>query len=289
MDFVTEDNITDVAERRWATADSPRLAELMTALVRHVHGFAREVDPTEEEWLGGLEWLTRTGQASTDKRQEFILASDVLGLSMLIVQMNNRFSAAATPATVLGPFHIDGSSTVAFGFDMSDGIEGVPLFVTGRVVNTAGDPLPGVVLDVWQADADGLYESQIAGIDEERLRGRYSTREDGRYCIRTVAPSAYPIPLDGPVGEMISRTKISHFRPAHFHCLIEQDGYERLVTHLFREGADYLDSDVVFGVKSELVVPFVEHEAGSTPDGRTIAWPDLQVEYDFVLEPTRAA
>ncbi|MFD3501899.1 dioxygenase [Streptomyces sp. NPDC058678] len=285
MAFVTEDNLSDLVVKRWATAHSPRLAELMTALVRHLHAYAREVGLTEEEWAAAVEWLTATGRISDDKRQEFILASDVLGLSTLVVQLNHHFSADATPATVLGPFHIDGSPTAGFGADMSDGIPGTPLFITGRVLDLDGTPLPDIVLDVWQADADGAYEAQLPEIDEARLRALYRTRADGTYCVRTIAPRGYAIPMDGPVGDLIGRTDISHFRPAHVHFLIDHPGHEKLITHLFREGSEFLDTDVVFGTKDELIVRFTEEPAGSSPDGGTIDEPYLRAEFDFVLQP----
>jgi hydroxyquinol 1,2-dioxygenase len=286
VQLVTEENITDLAAERWATAHDPRTAELMTALVRHLHAFAREVRLTEAEWMAAIQWLNRTGQISNDKREEFILTSDVLGLSMLVVQMNQRFDPAATPATVLGPFHIEGSPQLGFGEDMSQGLPGTPLFITGVVRDLAGNPVPGAVLDIWQADNEGLYESQHADVDEARLRGKYTTREDGGYCVRTVAPLGYTIPMDGPVGELMSRTDISHFRPAHVHFLINVPGYAPLITHLFQEGADYLDSDVVFGVKEQLVVKYEERQPGETPDGGMIDRPWFEARYDFVLQPT---
>jgi hydroxyquinol 1,2-dioxygenase len=283
MQLVTEDNITDLAVERWATAKDPRLAQIMTALVRHLHDFAREVRLSEAEWMAAIQWLNRTGQISDEKRQEFILASDVLGLSMLVVQMNHRLDPDATPNTVLGPFHIDGSPPLAFGADMSEGIAGAPLFVHGTVRDLSGAPVGGAVLDVWQADGDGMYEAQLP-VDEARLRAKYTTREDGSYCVRTVAPLGYAIPMDGPVGELVGATEISHFRPAHVHVLIDVPGFEPLITHLFQEGADYLDSDVVFGTKEELVVAFEERQAGPTPDGGAINGPWLSAEYDFVLQ-----
>lgn len=285
MAFVTEDNITELAVRRWGTAHEPRTAELMAALVRHLHEFAREVNLTEDEWAAAIDWLTRTGQTCDEKRQEFILASDVLGLSMLVVQLNNRFDERATPATVLGPFHIDGSPPAEFGHDMSDGLPGTPLFVTGKVTDVEGKPVPGAILDVWQADAEGVYEAQLPEVDEARLRAKYRAREDGGYCVRTIAPLGYTIPMDGPVGELIKRTDISEYRPAHVHFLLDEPGYAKLVTHLFPEGTEYLDSDVVFGVKDALVIPFVEHEAGPSPDGGVMDRPFLVAEYDFVLQP----
>jgi hydroxyquinol 1,2-dioxygenase len=284
VQLVTEDNITELAVERWATAGDPRLAELMTGLVRHLHDFAREVRLTEAEWMAAMRWLTRAGQISDDKREEFILASDVLGLSMLVVQMNHQLDPAATPATVLGPFHIEGSPELGFGEDMSDGVPGTPLYLSGTVRDLEGNPVAGGVLDVWQADTEGAYESQLPDVDEARLRAKYTTREDGSYCVRTIAPKGYTIPMDGPVGDVISRTAISHFRPAHVHFLINVPGHEPLITHLFQEGADYLDSDVVFGTKSELVVRFEQRGPGGTPDGGTSAVPWMEARYDFVLQ-----
>ena len=285
MQLVTEDNVTGLAEERWATAHDPRLAEIMTALVRHLHGFAREVRLTEAEWMAAIGWLNRTGQISDEKRQEFILASDVLGLSMLVVQMNHRFDAAATPATVLGPFHIDGSPELGYGADMSEGVPGTPLYVSGTVRDLDGKPIAGAVLDVWQADPEGAYEAQLE-VDEARLRAKYAAREDGTYCVRTVGPKGYAIPMDGPVGDLIGRTAISHFRPAHVHFLLTADGYQPLITHLFQEGAQYLDTDVVFGTKAELVVAFEPRDPGPTPDGGHSDEPWLEARYDFVLQPT---
>jgi hydroxyquinol 1,2-dioxygenase len=222
---------------------------------------------------------------SNEKREEFILASDVLGLSMLVVQMNHRLDPAATPATVLGPFHIEGSPELGFGGDMSEGLAGVPLFVHGTVRDLAGNPVPGAVLDVWQADDEGVYEAQLGEVDEARLRAKYTTREDGTYCVRTITPKGYTIPMDGPVGHLIARTEISHFRPAHIHFLLDVPGYEPLITHLFQEGAEYLDSDVVFGTKQELVVRFEPREPGPTPDGRSMDRSWVEARYDFVLQP----
>jgi hydroxyquinol 1,2-dioxygenase len=286
MQLVTEDNITELAAARWATARDPRLAEIMTALVRHLHDFAREVRLTEAEWMAGIQWLKATGQISDDKREEFILASDVLGLSMLVVQMNHRLDAAATPATVLGPFHIAGSPELDFGADMSEGLPGTPLYLSGTVRDLDGRAVPGAVLDVWQADADGAYEAQL-DVDEARLRAKYTAREDGSYCVRTIAPRGYSIPVDGPVGELMGRTAISHFRPAHVHFLLDVPGYEPLVTHLFAEGSEYLDTDVVFGTKQELVVRFAERDPGPTPDGGTSSEPGLEDEVVTGLQPRR--
>ena len=285
MQLVTEDNITELAKQRWATAHDDRTRQLLTALVQHLHDFAREVRLTEAEWMAAVQWLTRTGQISDEKREEFILASDVLGLSMLVVQMNHRFDPAATPATVLGPFHIEGSPELDYAADMSEGLPGTPLFISGTVRSLDGTPVAGAVLDVWQADEDGAYEAQLP-VEEARLRAKYTSREDGSYCVRTIAPKGYSIPMDGPVGELVRQTDISHFRPAHVHFLLNVPGYRPLITHLFEEGAEFLDSDVVFGTKQELVVRYEHHEPGPTPDGGASAVPWASATYDFVLQPT---
>jgi hydroxyquinol 1,2-dioxygenase len=284
MQLVTEENITGLAAARWGTAHDRRLAEVMQALVRHLHDFAREVRLTESEWMAAMQWLTRTGRISDEKREEFILASDVLGLSMLVVQMNHRLDPRATPATVLGPFHIEGSPELEYGADMADGVPGTPLFITGTVRDLEGKAVDAAVLDVWQADTDGAYEAQLA-VDEARLRAKYTSRPDGTYCVRTIAPLGYSIPMDGPVGELISQTDISHYRPAHIHFLLDVPGYEPLITHLFEKGAEYLDSDVVFGTKAELVVEYERREPGPTPDGGASEVPWLLAAYDFVLQP----
>jgi hydroxyquinol 1,2-dioxygenase len=284
MQLVTEDNITELAQQRWGTARDARTRELLTGLVRHLHDFAREVRLTEPEWMAAIQWLKRTGQISDEKREEFILASDVLGLSMLVVQLNHRFDPGATPATVLGPFHIDGSPELDYAADMSEGLPGVPLFVSGTVRSLDGTPIGGAVLDVWQADEDGAYEAQLP-VEEARLRAKYTARADGSYCVRTIAPKGYSIPMDGPIGELIQQTEISHFRPAHVHFLLNVPGFRPLITHLFEEGAEFLDSDVVFGTKQELVVGYEHHEPGPTPDGGTSTVPWASATYDFVLQP----
>jgi len=284
MQLVTEDNITELAKARWATAHDARTRELLTGLIQHLHDFARETRLTEAEWMAAIQWLKATGQISDEKREEFILASDVLGLSMLVVQLNHRFDRGATPATVLGPFHIDGSPELEYAADMSEELPGVPLFVSGTVRSPDGTPGAGAILDVWQADEDGAYEAQLP-VEEARLRAKYTTREDGTYCIRTIAPKGYSIPMDGPVGQLIRQTEISHFRPAHVHFLLNVPGFRPLITHLFEEGAEYLDSDVVFGTKQELVVGYEHHEPGPTPDGATSLVPWVSATYDFVLQP----
>jgi hydroxyquinol 1,2-dioxygenase len=282
MHTTVEATITDLAAARWATAHSPRLARIMPELVRHLHDFARTVDLTEPEFDAALAWLRRAVHISDDKRDELILASDILGLSMLLVDLNHR-TERATPATVLGPFHIAGSPRLEFGADMSGAAPGTPLIITGTVRDTAGAAVADAVLDVWQADAEGAYEAQTDA-DEARLRGRYTSRPDGAYCIRTIAPLGYSIPMDGPVGDLVAQTAISHYRPAHVHVKLTAPGCEQLVTHLFERGTRYLDTDVVFGTRPELVVEFHRRDPGPTPAGDHCETPWLLAHFDFILQ-----
>ncbi|MGH9679215.1 MAG: dioxygenase, partial [Candidatus Acidiferrales bacterium] len=272
MPYATEENLTDLALKQWEACHSPRLREIMQSLVKHVHGFVRDVDLTEEEWLAAMDWLARTGKQCTGKRQEFILFSDVLGVSMLVDALNHRFPSGATPSTVMGPFHIEGSPEMPMGADMAEGLGGETTFLTGTVRDLEGNPVAGARLDIWQADADGLYESQL-GSEEPLLRAIFHTKADGKYIFRTIAPPGYTIPMDGTVGELLKQTDISHFRPAHIHFLIEAQGFETLVTHLFRKDGRYIDCDVVFGVKEKLIVEFEKHPAGKTPTGEVLDKP----------------
>ena len=286
MPYATEENLTDLALKQWEACHSPRMRQIMQSLVRHVHGFVRDVDLTQDEWLMAVDWLARTGKLSSEKRQEFILLSDVLGVSMLVDAINHRFPAGATPSTVVGPFHIDDSPELPMGADLAEGIEGETCFLVGTVSDMEGKPIEGAKLDIWQADADGMYESQL-GAEEPRLRAVFHTGEDGEYLIRTIAPPGYSIPMDGTVGDLLRETDISHFRPAHIHFLITAPGYETLVTHLFKKGAKYIDSDVVFGVKDKLIVEFKKYAAGKTPTGEISPEPFVVVNYDFVLSKSK--
>jgi hydroxyquinol 1,2-dioxygenase len=285
--FSTLDGITEEAIARWGTAEDPRLTELVTSLIRHVHAWAREVELTHEEWIAGLDYLAKVGQWSSPARGENILLSDVIGLSMLTVMINDRLPKGATPHTVLGPFHAEGSPELEAGTSMAAGLADEPCFVTGCIRNLDGEPIAGAILDIWQADGDGLYEIQHATADAPYLRGIYRSGPDGRYLVRTVAPLGYSIPMDGPVGDLIRKTRISHFRPAHIHFILSAPGYEKVITHLFQRGCDYLDNDVVYAVKQELVTDFIRNEPGLAPNGEQMKTPFWTVEYDFVLAPEK--
>lgn len=287
MPYATEANLTDLATKQWEKCHSPRLRQIMQSLVKHLHGFAREVDLKQDEWLMAVDWLAKTGKLSSEKRQEFILLSDVMGMSMLVDAINHRFPESATPSTVIGPFHIDDSPELPMGANVAEGLAGETCYLVGTVRDLNGKPVEGAKLDIWQADADGLYESQL-GTEEPTLRAIFHTGPDGKYVIRTIAPPGYSIPMDGTVGDLLRQTDISHFRPAHIHFFISAPGYETLITHLFKKGAKYIDSDVVFGVKDKLIVEFEKHSAGKTPTGEMSAEPFLVVNYDFVLSKAKA-
>jgi hydroxyquinol 1,2-dioxygenase len=288
MPYVTEQNLTEIARERWSNIPDPRLRQVMAALVEHVHAFVREIEPTTEEWATAIEWLTRTGKMCTEKRQEFILFSDVLGVSMLVDAINHRLATGATPTTVEGPFHVPASPEFADGADMAKEAPGVPCFVTGTVRDLDGKPVAGAALDVWQTDGEGLYEAQRE-VEGPWLRGVYHTKPDGSFVIRTVAPIAYTIPMDGTVGELMQRTNISHFRPAHIHFVVEAPGYHRIVTHLFQRGDRYIENDVVYGVKEALIVDFKEVAPGKAPNGDVVEGPFYVVNYDFVLQKKAVA
>jgi hydroxyquinol 1,2-dioxygenase len=283
MPYVTEANLTDVVLERWKDISDPRLRQIMQSLIKHLHGFVREIEPTQAEWATAIDWLTRTGKMCSEKRQEFVLTSDVLGVSMLVDAINHRQASEATPSTVEGPFHVANAPAIANGGSMAEGAPGVPCFVTGKVRGLSGEPIAGAVLDLWQTDGEGLYEDQ-RDTKGPWMRGLYRTQADGSFLIRTVAPIGYTIPMDGTVGELMNRTNISHMRPAHIHFAVSAPGYKELVTHLFRRGDEYIETDVVYAVKEPLIVDFVQKKSGKAPTGETLATPFFEVRYDFVLQ-----
>jgi hydroxyquinol 1,2-dioxygenase len=285
MPYSSIDTITDQAVARWNTTHDPRLRELITKLIPHVHGWAKEVGLTHQEWINGLNFLARVGQWTTDARGEKILLSDVTGLSMLTVMINDKLPKGATPHTVLGPFYVDDSPQLDAGENMADGVAGEPCFITGRVLNLKGEPIAGATLDMWQADEHGIYEVQLEQKSGPYLRGVYHSGPDGRYVVKTIAPLGYAIPMDGPVGELIHKTDISYFRPAHIHFIMSAPGYQKIITHLFKRGTEYLENDVVYGVKQELITDFRKNPPGVAPTGETVDTPFWTVEYDFVLAP----
>jgi hydroxyquinol 1,2-dioxygenase len=286
---VDEFTITDLVNEQIGPGAPARLAEIVSALTRHLHDFAREVRLSEDELMAGIRYLTDVGHQCDDRRQEFILLSDVLGLSMLVTAQNNRKPAGCTEATVFGPFHVENSPHHALGDDIANGAQGEPCFVSGVVRGIDGAPVPGAKLDVWQADAEGFYDVQYAGLDEARARATLTTGPDGAYRFRSIAASSYPIPHDGPVGRLLAALGRHPWRPAHLHFMITAEGYETLITHVFRQGDRYLDSDAVFGVRESLIAEWQRHSPGPAPDGSTLTVPFYTLAFDFVLNPLPAA
>lgn len=285
MRNLTEDNLTEAVLAKLAGAKDERFRTVMASLIRHMHAFVRDVELTEAEWRTAIDFLTATGKTCDDKRQEFILLSDTLGVSMLVDAINHRMPEGTTETTVLGPFHVEGAPELPLGSDISTGHAGIPTLVSGRVSNLAGKPLAGVQLDVWQTDHEGFYDVQRPELGLMRLRGRFRTDAQGRYHFRTIKPVSYPIPTDGPVGKMLMLMGRHPYRPAHIHFILTAPGFQPIVTHLFAEGDPYLDSDAVFGVKNSLVVDFKPYPAGLAPDGSRQDTPYCTVEYDFGLQP----
>jgi hydroxyquinol 1,2-dioxygenase len=288
MPYVNEQNLTDVVLERWKNIPDARLKQIMQSLIKHLHGFVRDIEPTEAEWATAIDFITRLGQKSDEKRQEVILFSDVMGVSMLVDSINHRLDSGATPTTVEGPFHVPNSPEVPHGGDMAKGAPGIPCFVSGKVRDLDGRPVAGAKLDLWQTDGDGLYEAQ-RDVTEPWMRGLYRSQPDGSYTIRTVAPIGYTIPMDGPVGELMQKTSISHMRPAHIHFCVEASGHHRLVTHLFQRGCPYIETDVVYGVKEPLIVDFEKKPAGTAPNGEKVDTPFYVIKYDFVLQKAAKA
>lgn len=279
-----ETNITSAVLERVRQASSPRTRQISEALVRHLHAFVREIEPTQAEWASAVEFLTRTGHMCSDTRQEFILLSDTLGASMLVDAINHRLPGNATETTVLGPFYVQAAPEHALGDDISGGMAGQPLLVEGTVTRTDGTPIAGAVVDSWHTDGDGFYDVQgPAGLQGLAGRARFRTDAQGRFWFRSVVPASYPIPDDGPVGDMLKAQGRHPFRPAHVHFMVGHPGCETLVTHVFLSGDPYLDSDVVFGVKDSLIRALDHQDAGVTPRGNRVDQPMAALRYDFVL------
>ncbi|WP_328477520.1 hydroxyquinol 1,2-dioxygenase [Actinoplanes sp. NBC_00393] len=267
-------------------ASSERLKELLGALTRHLHGFVRETRLTEAEWAAAIAFLTRCGDITDAKRQEFILLSDVLGVSMQTIAVNNSY-ADATEATVMGPFFVDESPHVPIGGDVAQGASGQPCWVEGTVRDTDGKPVAGARIEVWEADEDGFYDVQY-GDGRVSARGHLFSDSAGRYAFWAVTPTPYPIPDDGPVGELLQAVGRSPMRASHLHFKVSAPGLHTLVTHIFVRGCEYLDRDSVFGVKESLIRSFEEQPAGAaTPDGRAVEGKWSRTRFDIVLAPDR--
>ena len=275
--YFSEESSVETVNARMGGDISPRMAEVMGCLVKHLHAFAKEIHLTQAEWEIGINFLTKTGQICSGERQEFILLSDVLGFSMLVDAINNRRPAGATENTVFGPFHVDNAPELPMGSNISLDGKGESCRFEGMVIDLHGNPIAGARVDVWSDNADGFYDVQQPDIQPKwNNRGVFITGADGRYAFQGIKPVSYPIPDDGPVGQMLNHLGRHPYRPAHMHYLVTAKGYEKLVTHTFVGDDTYLSSDAVFGVKKTLIAPF-EH----VNDGQTI-W---RSPFDFVLTP----
>jgi hydroxyquinol 1,2-dioxygenase len=281
-----EQDLTDRVLASFEATPGPRTRLLMQALTRHLHAFLREVRLTEEEWQAAIGFLTETGRISDDRRQEFILLSDVLGASMQTITMGNPAEGDATEATVFGPFFVAGSPAIEAGGDIAGDAPGQPCWVEGTVTSTDGSPVPEALVEVWQADEDGLYDVQY---DDDRVagRGHLVTDDEGRYSFWAITPTPYPIPHDGPVGRLLEATRRSPMRAAHLHVMVSAPGFRTLVTHVFVRGDELLDRDSVFGVKDSLVRDFELQPPGTpTPNGRDLGEREWsRVRFDVVLAP----
>ena len=275
--------LTDEVVASFDGAHAPRTREVMQSLVRHLHGFARDVQLTEQEWRQAIAFLTRCGRVADG--QEFILVSDLLGLSMLTAAINAPHHPAATEATMIGPFFIDGSPEVAYGADIAEGVSGERCWVEGRVMDVGGTPVAGAVVEVWEADDHGRYDVQYP---DGRVAGRAHTRTDadGRYGFWSVRPAGYPVPDDGPGGDLLEVAGRAAMRPAHIHFMVSAPGYHRLVTQAFLAGDPHLGDDCVFGVKKSLTVELAAHPPGPGPAGRTLTERWWQLVFDMRLVPT---
>jgi hydroxyquinol 1,2-dioxygenase len=280
-----EDTLTAAVVERFQKAKDERFRQIVTSAVKHLHAFAREVHLTEEEWFEGIKYLTAVGQKCDDKRQEFILLSDILGLSMMIVALNHKTVPGATEATVLGPFFAHGAKEYEYGADLREGasLKGEDVYVSGRVVSLDGQPVANALLDIWQAKADGIYDVQTEGGFE--LRGRVKANAKGEYAFKSYKPKFYSVPVDGPVGDLIRATGNHHMRPAHMHAIVSAPGYQQVITHVFVEGDPYLDGDAVFAVKDSLIGRYVKVNDAAEAKRLGMPNPFLKLTWDFKLAP----
>jgi protocatechuate 3,4-dioxygenase beta subunit len=283
MDLFSEDNSTQVVQQRNSACKDPRTRRILDVITAHLHAMVRELEPTRAEWEQAIAFLTRTGQMCSDKRQEFILLSDTLGVSMLVDAINHRREGGGTESTVLGPFYVPGAQRMPLGASISKDGKGEPMLVSGRVLDRAGRPIAGATLDVWQAAPNGFYDTQDPQQPAFNLRGVFATGADGRYRFTTVKPSSYPIPDDGPVGDMLKGAGRHPYRPAHIHFIVTAPGFRPIVTHLFMAGDRYLDSDAVFGVKESLVVTPSRIDDAERARAAGVATPFWEIAFDFVL------
>jgi hydroxyquinol 1,2-dioxygenase len=283
-----EQSITQAVIARLSECHGARFKRVMSSLVTHLHAFVREVQLTEAEWLTAIEFLTEVGKTSTDQRQECILLSDTLGVSVLVITLNHPADQGSAESTVLGPFYWEGAPDVPRGSNLGLGVKGEPVFYSGRVLSADGRPLEDALLDIWSGNGDGNYDMQLPEETGMKARGKIRTDAEGRYWFRSIRPTFYAVPTDGPVGRMLRLMGRHPYRPGHIHMIVSAQGHLPVTTHLFVAGSQYLDSDAVFGVKESLVAQFDRHAPGVAPDGEHMDTPFYTVNYDFRLRPAGA-
>jgi hydroxyquinol 1,2-dioxygenase len=288
---LTESSITEAVQRTFDRCPDERTKEVFIRLVQHLHDFTREVRLTGDEWFTAMDFLVRVGKISSETRQEYVLLSDILGLSVLVDEINHENTSSATDSTLLGPFYVEGRPTAQNGSDISAGVEGMPMFVSATVVDPDGNPIAGAHVDTWHSDGEGFYDVQQAEKLHNQLamRALLTSDEDGRFWYRSITPRYYPVPTDGPCGEIMRAADRSPMRPEHIHFWFHAEGFEPLITTLFRADDPYLNTDAVFGAKRSLVVDFVQHQPGTAPDGTRVDEPFQTVEWTFTLTPNNNA
>ena len=263
-----------------------RLRTILTSLTTHLHSFVREIEPSIEEWEAAINFLTATGQKCDSVRQEFILLSDVLGVSMMVETINDAETPDATDSTVLGPFHMVESPKRELGENASPESEGDICLVRGRILSVTGEPVPNASIDIWQANTKGFYDVQQPGIQSiGNGRGLFNSNAAGEFYFRSVIPSYYPIPTDGPVGALLDATHRHPNRPAHIHFIVSAPGFRELTTHIFVGGSDYIDSDAVFAVKKSLITEFLPNTSEADAARYGLSSPFMEAVIDIVIHP----
>ena len=294
---IQADDLAQAVIGSMADCKDARFKQVMASLVKHLHAFAKDIELTPQEWMTAIQFLTATGQKCDEKRQEFILLSDTLGLSMQVVAIAQTKGAstvtlqpgtgtslmAPTEATVQGPFYWEGAPELPLGSDLGAGMPGEPTYYHGRVTDTAGKPIAGCAMDVWSSDSEGFYDQQKGDDAPMQLRARFHTDANGNYHYWAIKPALYPVPVDGPVGAMLTRMGRHPFRPGHMHKMLSAPGYQKLTTHIFVSDSKYLDSDAVFGVRNSLIVVFKAQPPGAAPDGRLMDGAYYTAHFDFRL------
>lgn len=283
MSHASENALTQTVIERLAKCPDPRFKTMMASLITHLHAFVRDVRLTDDEWMQAIQFLTAVGKTCTEQRQEFILLSDTLGISSLVLEVNHPALAGSLESAVLGPFYVEGAVERPLGADLTDGMAGEPAFYSGTICDADGRPIVGAVLDIWSSDGIGTYDVQKPGPFKAQGRAKIKTDAAGRYWFRSIKPADYPVPTDGPVGVLLKQQAREPNRPGHLHLIVSAPGYTPVVTQIFVADSVYLDNDAVFGAKHALVGHFALHAPGKAPSGEAMTLPFYTVDFDMRL------